>query len=433
MPGPPLLDRLGLRTPELRSWALYDWANSVFMTTGLQVFPIYFRTVAAADLPPAVASERFAIATSISVAIVALLSPVLGALADIGARKKAMLAASAFGGALAMGGFFLVGRGDWKAGALLFVLANVGAVASIVFCNALLPHIARPDEVDRVSTAGFAMGYVSGGLVLALNFAMIQRPELFGLGDRDSAFRVSFLIAALWWAYFTLPVLRRVPEPPRTVVPGEDLSRGPMVRAVQRLKATVVEARKHPDAVLVLLAFLVYNDGINTIIRMATIFGSDIGIPATALIGAILMVQFVGIPCSFLFGQLAQRIGAKRAILGALVVYVGIGVLAYRMQTARDFLVLAFLVGAVMGGAQALSRSLFASMVPKQKSAELFGFFGIFDKFGGVMGAALFALMLRFTGSSRPAILAIVVFFVVGALILSRVDVERGRRAAVDT
>ncbi len=432
MSGTQILDRLGLRTRELRAWASYDWANSVFMTTGLQVFPIYFRTVAAADLAPAVASERFAIATSVSVAIVALLSPLLGALADIGARKKAMLAGSAFGGALAMGGFFLVERGDWVAGALLFILANVGAVASIVFCNALLPHIARPDEVDRVSTAGFALGYVSGGLVLALNFAMIQRPALFGLADRDAGFRASFLIAALWWALFTLPVLRRVPEPPRATVPGEDVGRGALVRAFRRLKATVVEARKHPDAVLVLVAFLVYNDGINTIIRMATIFGSEIGIAAPVLIGAILMVQFVGIPCAFLFGQLAERMGAKRAILGALAVYVGIGVLGYRMQTARDFLVLAFLVGAVMGGAQALSRSLFASMVPKQKSAELFGFFGIFDKFGGVMGAALFAVMLRFTGGSRPAILAIVVFFVVGALILSRVDVERGRRAAAE-
>jgi len=429
MDAPPLLERLGLRSRELRAWALYDWANSVFMTTGLQVFPIYFRSVAAAELTPAQATERFAIATSLSIAIVAALSPLLGALADVAACKKRMLAAFAFLGAAAMGATYFVGRGDWLGGATLFVLANIGAVASIVFYNSLLPHIARPDEMDRVSTAGFALGYVSGGLVLALNLATIQRPELFGIPDREAAFRLSFLSAALWWAFFTLPVLRRVPEPPRAVDGGAG---GVLPSAIARLRRTLAEARRHPDALLVLVAFLVYNDGINTIIRMATTYGSEIGIPAPSLILAILMVQFVGVPFAFLFGQLAGRIGPKRAILLALAVYVGIALLGFRMTTARDFFVLAFLVGAVMGGAQALSRSLFASMVPPAKSAELFGFFGVFDKFGGVIGAALFALMLRLTGSSRPAILAVAAFFVIGAAILSRVDVERGRRTAAE-
>jgi UMF1 family MFS transporter len=432
MPGPPLLERLGLRTPELRAWVLYDWANSVFMTTVLQVFPIYFATVAAADLAPSLRSERFAITTSLSIALVALVSPLLGALADVGGRKKSLLAAFAFLGAAATAGMVFVERGDWALGAVLFGLGNIGAVASIVFYNALLPHIARVDEVDRTSTAGFALGYVSGGLVLALNLLFIQRPELFGLSGREAGFRLSFLCAAVWWAAFTLPVLLRVPEPPARVLPGEDAAAGAVSRAWARLRRTLGEARRHPDAVLVLVAFLIYNDGINTIIRMATLFGSGIGIPAGSLILAILMVQFVGVPFAFLFGQLAGRIGAKRAVLIALLVYVVISLLGSRMQGTRDFFVLAFLVGTVMGGAQALSRSLFASMVPRSQSAQLFGFFGVFDKFGGVFGSALFAVMARLTGSSRPAILAIAAFFVVGALILSRVDVERGRRAAAE-
>jgi UMF1 family MFS transporter len=291
--------------------------------------------------------------------------------------------------------------------------------------------VAREAEVDRVSAAGFALGYVSGGLVLALNLAMIQRPELFGLPGREAAFRASFLVAGAWWALFTLPLLRRVPEPPAAEVPGEDRSRGVVGVALGRLRATLGEAGQHPDAVLVMLAFLIYNDGINTIIRMSTTYGLEIGIPVTSLITAALMVQVVSAPFAVAFGQLAGRLGAKRAILGALAVYVLIAVLGYRMADATDFFVLSFLVATVMGGAQALSRSLFASMVPKAKSAELFGFFGVFDKFGGVMGAGLFALMLRTTGSSRPAILGIAVFFVVGALLLSRVDVERGKRAAL--
>jgi UMF1 family MFS transporter len=429
MPGS-LRERLGLRSRELRAWVLYDWANSVFMTTVLQVFPIYFATVVAADLVPALRAERFALTTSLSIASVALLSPVLGAFADVRGRKKTLLAAFALLGASATAGLFFVERGDWALGAALFGLGNVGAVASIVFYNALLPHIARPEEMDRASTAGFALGYVSGGLVLALNLLFIRQPELFGLSGREAGFRLSFLSAAAWWAAFTLPVLLRVPEPPPHVLPGEDAGAGALSRAWARLKRTAGQARRHPDAVLVLAAFLVYNDGINTIIRMATLFGSGIGIPASSLILAILMVQFVGAPFAFLFGQIAGRIGAKRAILMALLVYVVIALLGSRLATTRDFFVLAFLVGTVMGGAQALSRSLFASMVPRSQSAQLFGFFGVFDKFGGVFGSALFALTSRLTGSSRPAILAIAAFFVIGALVLSRVDVERGRRAA---
>jgi UMF1 family MFS transporter len=422
-----LLQRLGLDRPELRAWALYDWANSVFMTTGLNVFPIFFRTVAAAELPPHVASGHFALSTSLSVTIVALLSPVLGAIADHAGRKKALLAAFVVLGASATSALWLVDRGEWFLAACLFVVANVGASGSIVFCNSLLPHIARPDEVDRVSTAGFALGYVSGALLLAVNLLWIAKPALFGIPSDVAAMQLSFLIAGLWWALFSLPVLRRVPEPPAR--PGAT-GQGAVEVVTSRLLETMRHLRGHRDALWLLLAFLVYNDGINTIIRMATLYGTDIGIGRGALIAAILMVQVVGIPFAFLAGAVADRLGAKRTIFLALGMYVGISVLAYRMQTAADFFVIAFLVATVMGGAQALGRSLFARMVPRHKSAEMFGFFGVFDKFGGVLGSALFWLVITLTGSGRPAILALVVFFVVGAGLLTLVDVERGVRAA---
>jgi len=424
---PALLHSLGLDRPELRAWALYDWANSAFMTTGLLLFPIFFRTVAAADLPPPVASRRFALATTIAVTIVALISPALGALADHAGRKKAMLATFMAIGAFGTAAIGLINRGDWLLAACFFVLGNIGASASIVFNNSLLPHIARPDEVDRVSTASFALGYIGGGLLLAINLLWITKPDLFGIPNDLAATQLSFLSAGVWWVVFSLPVLRRVPEPPAR---AETTTRNVFAVVASRLAETIRQMRGHRDAVVLMLAFFVYNDAINTVIRMATLYGTDIGIGRGPLIAASLMVQFVGVPFAFLFGAMADRLGAKRAIFLALGVYVLISILGYRLRTAADFFVLAFLVGTVMGGAQALGRSLFARMVPRHKSAEMFGFFGVFDKFGGVLGSALFWLVITLTGSGRPAILALVVFFVVGAGLLALVDVERGVRAA---
>lgn len=426
-----LLERLALHRPELRAWALYDWANSVFMTTVLaSLFPIYFRSVAAAQLPPATASGRYALATSLAVTIVALLSPVCGVLADYAGKKKVMLAGFLCLGVTATACMALITRGHWLLAFLLYVLANVGASASIVFYNSLLPHVAAPEEIDRVSSAGFALGYVSGGLLLAFNLLMIQKHEVFSIPDKPMAMRLSFLTAAVWWALFSIPLFRRVPEPPRIAATAEEAGRGPIGVAIGRLRQTLAEIRQHRDAGLVLLAFLLYNDGVNTVFRMAAIYGTEIGLEQTSLIEAILLVQFIGIPFAFLFGALAGRIGTKRAIFLALGMYMGIVVLGARMRTNGDLFLLATLVGMVQGGAQALGRSLFASMVPRHKSAEMFGFFGVFDKFGGVMGGALFALMITLTGSSRPAILALALFFAAGGAVLSRVDVERGRRVA---
>jgi UMF1 family MFS transporter len=421
MPRPAFLARLGLGRPELRAWALYDWANSVFMTTVLQIFPIFFLTVVAADLPKAVASRRFALSTGLSVMLVALASPALGALADHAGRKKAMLGLFMTLGAAATAALSLIERGHWLAAACLFVLGNASASASIVFYNALLPHVARPDELDRVSTAGYALGYIGGGVLLAVNLLWITKPRLFGLPTDVAAIHLSFLSAGIWWVVFSLPLLRRVPEP---------RARGGAAGGVSRLVETLRQFGGHRDALLLLLAYLLYNDGVNTIIRMGTIYGTEIGIGRGPLIAAVLMVQFVGVPCAFLFGALADRLGAKRALFMALGVYVVISVLGYRMRTATDFFVMAFLVGTVMGGAQALGRSLYARLVPRHKSAEMFGFFGVFDKLGGVIGSGLFALALTLTGSSRPAVLGIVALFIGGGTLLVFVDVERGERVA---
>lgn len=441
-PGPRAaraLARLGLDRPEARAWAAYDWALSGMQTVIMSaVFPIYFVRVAAADLPGAGATQLLARWNAVALGVAALLSPLLGALADTRAAKKPLLATFTLLGALATSALFLVGRGDAALAGALFAACMVAGSAALVFYEALLPHVAPPGEVDRVSTAGYALGYVGGGALLALNLLWIQRPEWFGLPHGPDASaeartlpaRLAFVSVGVWWLVFSVPLFRRVREPPRRLEPGEREGVGAVRLAAARLVATLRALHRHRQAALMLVAFLVYNDGIQTIIKMAAAYGAEIGIGTGALLAAILMVQLVGIPCTFLFGALAGRIGAKAAVLGGLAVYAGIALLGWRMRTAAEFFVLAALVGVVQGGTQALSRSLFASMIPPHRSGELFGYWGVFEKFAGVLGPLAFDLVIGATGSSRSAVLAVLGFFAVGAALLALVDVEAGRRAA---
>jgi UMF1 family MFS transporter len=325
---------------------------------------------------------------------------------------------------------YFIDRGDWLLASLLFVVANFAANGSFVFYDALLPHVARDEEMDRVSTAGYALGYIGGGLLLALNLAWIQKPGWFGLPQGTLPTRLAFVAVGIWWLAFSIPLFRHVPEPPARLESDEEKGHSALRVAIDRLKETFGELRQYRNAFLMLVAFFIYNDGIGTIIRMATIYGTEIGLEQSALITAIMIVQFVGVPFAFLFGMLAGRLGAKRSIYAALVVYAGISVLGYFMRTATHFLILAILVGMVQGGAQALSRSLFASMIPRYKSGEFFGFFAVMEKFAGILGPAVFAVTIGLTGSSRNAILAIIVFFAVGGALLARVNVEEGQRVA---
>ncbi len=429
---PGLLQRFALHRPELRAWAMYDWANSAFILVIITaVFPIYFQSVAAKNLDPERATFWFGIATTVSLVCVAFLAPILGALGDYLGQRKRMMAGFVGLGVVTTAAMFFIRTGDWILALALFFVGNLAVSASFVFYDSLLPHIAEGDELDRVSTAGYALGYLGSGLLLIVNLAWIQKPEWFGLSGAGLATRLSFVSVALWWGGFSIPLFRRVPEPPRQIEADEVGAANPILVSIQRLGETFRELRgSYSEAFKMLLAVMIYNDGIGTIIRMAGIYAATRGLPQQEVIAAILMVQFVGIPFAILFGQLAGRIGAKRAILLALVVYVAISVIAYRMTTIREFFILAFLVGMVQGGAQALSRSLFASMVPRHKAAEFFGLFSVFEKFAGIAGPLLFSVMIGLTGSSQQAILSVIFFFVVGGVVLWRVDVEAGRRQA---
>jgi UMF1 family MFS transporter len=434
-----LLSRLGLDRPELRAWAMYDWAASAMQTTIMvAVFPIYFVKVAGAGMGESGATQRLATVNTLALVVIALLSPVLGAISDYRGTKKRLLALFMWIGVVAVLGMFFIGRGDLDLASALFVVSLIGVAGSFVFYEALLPHIARPGEIDRLSTAGYALGYLGGGVLLAFNLAWIQKPEWFGLPSGPNLspsqatlpVRLAFVSVAIWWVVFSLPLFRRVPEPAPTLEPDEHRGENPVRMALVRLSETFRELRSYRQAFLMLLAFLIYNDGIQTIIKMATAYGTEIGIGQNALIGAILLVQFVGIPCSFVFGMLAGRIGAKRALFLGLLTYTAISLLGYFMKTATHFYILAALVGTVQGGTQALSRSLFASMIPQHKSGEFFGFFSVFEKFAGIFGPLIFAGTIAATGSSRNAILSVILFFAVGALLLWPIDVAEGQRAA---
>jgi MFS transporter, UMF1 family len=436
-----VLHALGLHRPELRAWAMYDWAISAMQTViTTAVFPIFFIRVAGAGLPAAQATEQYSWANTAAAVLIAVLSPILGAIADSKGAKKRFMAVFMMIGIFATLGMFFISQGQILLASTLFVLSVAGATGSLTFYESLLPHIASESEMDRVSTAAYALGYIGGGLLLAINLAWISNPGLIGLptgpdltpGQASLPARVAFVSVGVWWLLFSLPVFRRVAEPKRTALPNAEEEAHPIGSAIRRLGQTLREFRHYKQAFLVMLAFTIYNDGIQTIVKMATPFGEEIGVPQEDMIKAILIVQFVGIPFAFAFGTLASKLGAKRSVLLGLVAYTGICIWAHGITTAREFYGLAFFVGMVQGGTQALSRSMFASMVPKHKSGEFFGFYSVFEKFGGIFGPLVFGIVVRQSGSSRDAILWVIAFFIVGGLLLSLVNVKEGERAARD-
>jgi len=416
---------------------MYDWAASAFATTIMAVFlPIFFRNVAAVTLPWTqhhLATSIWGYTTAIAMAIVAILSLILGPVSDYASSKKRLLAVFVGVGILSTSMLTFTGPGDWVWVAVLFILGSIGAEGGEVFYNAMLPHIAHPGEIDRVSSRGYALGYVGGGILLAVNLVMIGLlPKTVITPGADDVpvlgMRLSFLSVAVWWVVFSVPLFRRVPEPRgvRVGLAGEN----PLAVAGRRLSHTFREMRRYRQLFLFIIAFWFYNDGIGTVMKMAVAYGDEIGIGTLDLVGAILLTQAVGVPFTILFGRLAGRIGAKKGVLSGLGIYIMIAIGGYFMTRAIHFWALACLVGVAQGGSQALSRSLYASMVPKKKSAEFFSFYNISGKFAGVMGPAVFALVGQLAGTSRLGVLSLIFFLVVGGVLLSLVDIEEGRKAA---
>ncbi|MBL9161674.1 MAG: MFS transporter [Planctomycetaceae bacterium] len=384
------------------------------------VFPIYFYQVVASELPPGVATRRFALANAAAMLALAIAAPLLGAIADLLPVKKRLLGFFVAVGSVAAAAMFGIHAGDWRAALVLFGIVTFSVSATFIFYDALLPYLANKTEIDRVSTTGYAFGYLGGGVLLACNLAWIKQPDWFGFPTtRDATLptRFALLSAAIWWVIFSVPLLLRVPEPPLPAVERTKLR----TLVVGQLRSFASALKEHPTATRMLLAFLIYNEGIGTIIRLAAIYGAELGISASAMIGSILVVQFTGIPCTIAFGAMAAKIGAKNSIYVGLAAYVVITGLAYYMTSSTHFLVLALLVGLVQGGTQALSRSLFASLMPPERSAEYFSIFAMGEKVAGIAGPALFVAVSSATGSSRHGIASVLCLFVIGWWLLRSV------------
>jgi MFS transporter, UMF1 family len=414
---------------EIFSWTMYDWANSAFATTIMAaVLPIYYRNVAGANLGEGVAAQYWGYTQSLAALLIVFLAPILGAIADYSSSKKQFLRFFAYMGMIASALLALVGEGDYLLASVFVIIGTIGYSGGNSFYDAFLPEIAPEKEIDRISARGYAFGYIGGGLLLLVNLAMIMKPELFNLPNDIVATKLSFLSVALWWFIFSIPMFRNVKEKKNDV---EKMNGNYVTIGFKRVGSTLREISKYKQVMTFLFAFWFFNDGISTIIKMATIYGAEIGIGTNELISALLITQFVGIPCAFFFGYLAKKIKAKNALYIALWTYVFITILGYFMTTALHFYLLAICVGLVQGGAQALSRSIFGSMVPKHKQAEFYGFYGISAKFSAIFGPAVFAFVGYLTGSNRIGIMSLVVFFIAGLYLLRKVDIEKGKQEAL--
>ena len=413
-----------IRRPIL-AWAFYDWANSAFATTVMAgFFPVFYNALSG-DLSTRDAQFWFNVALFGASLLVAVAAPILGAIADRGGSRKRFLALFAMIGILMTAGLVWVHAGQWPLGLALFALGTVGFSGANVFYDSMLPNVSSESDFDLVSAFGYALGYVGGGLLFAVNVLMVKHPDWFGLADPGEAVRASFLSVAVWWALFTVPLLLFVTEMPiRDSVPA-----GRAVREGWRqLKRTLLEIRKLRAILFFLVAYWIYIDGVNTVIKTAVFFGDRVlGLDQGALIAALLVTQFVAFPAALLFGWLGQRIGARPAILIGLAVYFLAIVYAWRfLRTAEDFLILAIAIGLVQGGVQSLSRSLYARMIPVDKSAEFFGFFNMVGKFATLLGPLLIALTPIVVPGAGPrdSILSLALLFLLGGFLLWRVRLD---------
>lgn len=417
-------------------WYFYDWANSAFSTTVITVFlGPYLTAVAqnAADATgfvyplgiPVLADSFFPYMVSLSVVLQVFFLPVLGAIADYSELKKTLLGIFAYIGAFATLGMYFLQGDLYLLGGALFLVANLSFGASIIFYNAFLPELAAPDDRDRISSQGWAMGYLGGGILLAINLVFVQfLAEGWGISTGD-AVRISLASAGVWWAIFTLIPLTslRARRPSKSLPAGT----GYLSIGFRQLRHTLRQLPTYPHTMLFLIAYLLYNDGIQTIIAMSTQFGSrELGLETADLVQLVLMVQFIAFFGALAFGYLARWLGSRRAIMVSLVIWLGVSVYAYAiLQTKLQFFIMGGVIAIVLGGSQALSRSLFSLMIPQGQEAEYFSLYEVSERGTSWLGPLLFGLVLQKTGSYRAAILSIAIFFTAGLLLLAFVNVRR--------
>ena len=412
------------------SWAFYDWGNSAYSTTVMAgFFPLFFKEYWADPNNPNQSTFYLGIANSIASIVVASLAPLLGSIADQGSAKKKFLTFFAFLGVIMTGGLWMVSQGNWQMAVLFYVMATIGFASGNVFYDSLLPGLASEERVDVVSSLGFGLGYLGGGLLFLVNVFMYLKPEIFGIPDGATAIKLSFLSVAVWWAVFTIPLILFVPEPKNydSVNINNAIQMG-WIQLIQTFK----EIRNMKVVGTFLLAYFFYIDGVDTIIKMAVDYGMSLNFSGESLIIALLIVQFVAFPAALIYGRLGAKIGAKTAIMIGIIAYSVITFLGYFITKAWHFYVLAILIGLFQGGIQALSRSLYTRIIPAEKSAEFFGFYNMLGKYAAIIGPALMGTISLVTGSARLGILSILLLFILGAFLLNKVDLDEGKRLAAE-
>ncbi len=393
------------------AWALYDWANSAFATTVMAgFFPIFFKEYWNSGVAATESSYRLGLTNAIAGLMVAICAPLLGALADRAGARKRFLAFSIAIGTLPCAALWLVAEGDWMSAALLYATAIFGFSTANTFYDALLVDVAGEGERDRVSAFGYALGYLGGGLLFAVNVAMALQPHWFGLADAAEAVRVSLLMAACWWLLFALPLFLWVEEGPAAEATGRS--------GWSELRWTIRQAVSNRTIALFLLAYWLYIDGVDTIIRMAVDFGLALGFASSDLITALLITQLVGFPAALVYGRLGERYGTRNALLAGIGVYIVMTIWAARIESSSEFYAMALLIGLVQGGVQALSRSLYSRLIPVGRSAAFFGLFNMLGKFAVVLGPLLMGQIALATGDSRSSVYGVTLLLIAGGAIL---------------
>ena len=416
------------KNKEIISWSLYDWANSTFSTTVMAgFFPLFFKQYWSTATDVTVSTWYLGLANSAASVLVASLAPFLGAIADKASVKKKLLIFFAFIGVISTGSLSIVSQGQWKIAIIFYVIASIGFMSANIFYDSLLPSVASYQKRDFVSSLGYALGYIGGAILFLINVTMYLNPKFYGITDAATAIKLSFLTVAIWWAIFSIPILIFVKEPSVQ----NDLG---VIKSIKlgwsQLVSTMQSIRELKIVTTFLIAYWLYIDGVDTMIRMSVDYGTSLGFSSSSLITALLMVQFIAFPATLAYGWFAGKIGIKNGILVGIIGYAMISILGSMVSREWHFYALAALIACFQGGIQALSRSLYSKIIPESRSAEFFGFYNMFGKFAAIIGPPLMGYIGLITGNPRYGILSIIILFIFGGYFLIKVDVEEGERLA---
>ena len=410
------------------SWALYDWANSAFATTVMAgFFPVFFKEYWSNTDSVTLSTWYLGLANSIASIVVAAIAPFIGAIADRATAKKKFLILFAFLGIISTGALWIVKQGEWEMAVLFYVFGSIGFSAGNIFYDSLLPGVSSKKKIDFTSSLGYALGYIGGGTLFLINVLMYQFPHLFGIVNGAVAIRISFITVSIWWAVFSIPIILFVKEPKI----HKPIGIGSAVGAGWRQLIDTIHDIKHLKVVgMFLLAYWFYIDGVDTIVKMAVIYGTSLGFSASSLITALLLVQFIAFPATLGYHWFASKIGIKKAVYVAILGYAFITIFGVFMTEQWHFYTLAVFIACFQGGIQALSRSMYSRIIPKEKAAEFYGFYNMLGKFAAIVGPTLMGYVGLVTGNPRLGILSLIILFFVGGFILMKVDLDEGERIA---